>query len=260
MTYDCKQCDFEFGDKFSAMKTKIAAVLLLLAAFAAAAAPATARDELVTLPPAAAASEAISYLLTLKDGTPAYATILMPGGRGILNPRMENGKVALSMAGNFLIRSRERFADGRFVAASSDASSTVPRMLAIVEDLERRFGRIAIYIVGTSRSTDVTMALAAPLDGRVAGFVHTSSMNPIASFDTRKFKSRHLIVHHKDDHCRVTRFGSAEQNNRSYGTPLIVMEGGKSTGDDCEAYAHHGYNGVEQETVDRIKAWIVAGK
>ena len=34
------------------------------------------------------------------------------------------------------------------------------------------------------------------------------------------------------------------------------MSGGTSTGDDCEAYAHHGYNGIEQATVDRIKAWI----
>ena len=255
MTYDCKQCDFDFGDKLSAMKT-LATALLFIAALTA---PAWARDELATSA-RYPAGEAIPYLLTVKDGMPAYAVILMPGGKGVLNPRMENGKVAIAMAGNFLIRSRERFADGRFVAASSDASSTVPRMLAIIEDLERRYGKIAVYILGTSRSTEVTMTLAVPLDGRVAGFVHTSSMNPIASFDTRSFKSRHLIVHHKDDHCRVTRFGSAEQNNRGYGTPLIVMEGGKSTGDDCEAYAHHGYNGIEQETVDRIKAWIVAGR
>jgi len=50
---------------------------------------------------------------------------------------------------------------------------------------QARYGQIAIYIIGTSRSTEATMALARPLDGWVAGFVHTSSMNGIADFDPR---------------------------------------------------------------------------
>ena len=51
-------------------------VLLLLAA---AAGPAWAADELVTSAHTAG-GEAISYILTTKPGTPAYAVILMPGG------------------------------------------------------------------------------------------------------------------------------------------------------------------------------------
>jgi len=47
-------------------------------------------------------------------------------------------------------------------------------------------------VIGTSRSTEATMILAAPLDGQVAGFVHASSMDGIAGFDPRKFRSRHL--------------------------------------------------------------------
>ena len=103
------------------------------------------------------------------------------------------------------------------------------------------------------------MALARPLDGRVAGFVHSSSMNPISSFDPRGLKSRNLIVLHKRDACAVTKPSNGVASNRSYGTELIEMDGGKSTGDDCEAYAHHGYSGIERETVDKIKAWIAAG-
>jgi hypothetical protein len=218
-----------------------------------------ARDELVTSA-VTAGGETIPYILTAKDGTPSYAVILMPGGKGILNPRMENGKLAYAMGGNFLIRSRELFADGRFVAASTDATSTPARILAIVQDLQRRYGRIAVYVVGTSRSTEATMALAAPLDGQVAGFVHSSSMNGISGLDPRKYKSRHLIVYHQKDGCRVTNPSSGAASRASYGTEVIVMEGGKSVGDDCEAYAYHGYNGIEAATVDRIKAWILAGK
>ena len=230
---------------------------LCIVALACAIHPAWAADELVTSA-RTTSGDVVPYVLTTKPGTPAYAVILMPGSKGILNPRMEGGKLALAAGadGNFLIRSRELFADGRFVAASTDATSTPDRMLAIVSDLEKRYGRIAIYVIGTSRSTEATMALARPLDGRVAGFVHTSSMSGIASFDPRGLRSRNLIVLHVKDACRVTSPSAGVASNRKFGTELIEMNGGTSTGDDCQAYAYHGYNGIEKETVDRIKAWI----
>jgi hypothetical protein len=34
------------------------------------------------------------------------------------------------------------------------------------------------------------------------------------------------------------------------------MEGGSSVGNPCKAFAYHGYNGIERETVDAIKRWI----
>lgn len=200
----------------------------------------------------------VPYVLTTGEGgKPAYAVILMPGGAGIMSPRLNgNGRVTFGMGGNFLIRSRARFATGPFVAASTDATSAPDRILAVAADLQRRYGPLQVYVVGTSRSTEATMALAGPLDGRVAGFVHSSPMNAIASFDPRRFRSRQLIVLHRMDACRVTRPSNGEASHRNYGTELIVMEGGRSTGDDCEAMAYHGFNGIEAETVDRIEAWI----
>ena len=231
-------------------------LLLLLSCLARTAA---AGDELVTSA-RTPGGETIPYVLTTKGGAPAYGVILMPGGSGVMNPRMVNGKLTFGFGGNFLIRSRELFADGRFVAASTDATSTPARILAIAQDLQRRYGAIAIYVVGTSRSTDATMALSAPLDGQVAGFIHTSSMNSIAGFDPRKFRSRHLIVYHRMDACRVTKPSSSAASRTSFGTETIEIEGGTSTGDDCEARAYHGYNGIEAATVDKIKAWIATGR
>jgi hypothetical protein len=215
-----------------------------------------AADELVSVRSADGGS--VAYILTTGGGTPSYAVILMPGGRGILDPRMQNGRLTLQAGGNFLIRSRTLFATGPFVAASTDATTSPDRILAIAGDLQRRFGPLKVYVVGTSRSTEATMVLSAPLDGKVAGFVHSSSMSAIATFDPRRFTSRHLIVLHRLDACRVTRPSAGEASHRNYGTELIEMDGGKSTGDDCEAYAYHGYNGIEAQTVDRIKAWIAA--
>jgi hypothetical protein len=192
----------------------------------------------------------VSYLLTTSGSqAPAYAVILMPGGKGIMSPG----------SGNFLIRSRAIFAEGPFVAASTDATSKPDRIMAIVNDLQRRYPGIKVYVVGTSRSTEATMALARPLDGKVAGFVHSSSMNPIAGFDPRGLKSRNLIVLHKNDACTATKPSNGAASHARFGTELIEMSGGKSTGDDCEAFAYHGYNGIERETVERIKQWIMAG-
>ena len=235
------------------------AFLMILSALVALTAPARAADELVTSA-RTADGETVPYILTTKPGTPAYAVILMPGGRGVVNPRMMDGKLVFTGFGNFLIRSRELFADGRFVAVSTDATTSPDRILAIVRDLEARYGKLAVYVVGTSRSTEATMALARTLDGKVAGFIHSSSVNGIAGFDPRGLKSRNLIVLHVRDACRVTSPSSGVASHRKYGTDLIEMDGGKSTGEDCEAYAYHGYNGIEAATVDRIKAWIAAGK
>lgn len=218
-----------------------------------------ATDELAAVTPSSDAP--FDYILTTHNpGKVAYGVILMPGGPGRVNPHMEGSKLIFAGAGNFLIRSRELFAGRQFVAAATDATAAPDRIMAIVRDLERRYGKIAIYVIGTSRSTVRTMALAKSLDGQVAGFVHTSSMSAISSFDPRGLKSRNLIVLHKMDACKVTHPSAGVSSHEKYGTELIEMDGGKSTGPDCEAYAHHGYYGIEKETVDRIKGWILAGK
>ena len=218
-----------------------------------------AQDELITST-RSADGETIPYILTVGDGRPTYAVLLMPGGPGNLAPHMDAGRLVFSWGGNFLIRSRALFASPGFAAVSIDATTTPGRILAIANDLQGRFGPLAIYVAGNSRGTYATMTLSAPLDGRVAGFIHTSSLNAIASFDTRQFRSRHLIVHHTMDLCSGARFNAAEPSHRSYGTALIAMEGGVSVGKACEAFAYHGFNGVEKETVARINAWILAGR
>jgi len=206
-------------------------------------------------------SPPLPYMLTVGAGfKPAYGVILMPGGLGALEPRAVKGRLTFRAGSDFLIRSRFWFATGPFAAASTDSTDEPGRILAIIADLKKRFGPLAVYVIGTSRSTEATMRLAAPLDGQVTGFVHTSPMNAIASFDPRKFTSRHLIVMHKQDACRVTLPSNSEAAHRTFGTELIVMEGGKSEVEACDPRAHHGYNGIERETVDRIKAWIGAGR
>lgn len=205
--------------------------------------------------------EVIPYMLTSNQSTTVkYALIVMPGGAGNLNPEIRDGKVSFSAAGNFLIRSRALFVDDETVVISTDATSSPERMIAIIADISNRYAAPKIYIIGTSRSTASTMKLAEKIDGKAAGFIHTSSMNEISSFDTRNSKSRQLIVHHKEDGCRVTRYDASRSNHEHYGTTLITMEGGRTIGNPCEGLGYHGFNGIEGDTVEKIKAWIKLDK
>jgi len=199
----------------------------------------------------------VPYILTSQHQSPRYVLILMPGGAGTLNPHINNeGKLQFDFAGNFLIRSRNRFCDTQFSTASTNSTESPERIEALINDLQKRFPKAQICMVGTSRSTYSTMGLAEKFDGKINCIIHTASMNQIARFDTRKFKSRHLMVHHKNDPCHLTTYASTQSNHERYKTPLITMEGGSSTGDSCQAFSYHGFNGIEQQTIDQIKAWI----
>ena len=46
---------------------------------------------------------------------------------------------------------------------------------------------------------------------------------------------------------------------KQFGNDFIAMDGGTRIGDPCEAKGHHGYHGIEKETVAAIKKWIKQG-
>lgn len=199
----------------------------------------------------------VPYVLTASNlKTARYAVILMPGGVGIFNPRIEGGRLRFASYGNFLIRSRGLFADSETVAVSIDATHNTDRMRALIKDLKSRYPSVVVYIIGTSNSTRSSMILGERMDGEVGGFIHTASLNIIGGYDTQSFKSRHLIVHHTDDGCNLTGFWEAKRNHEKYKTLLIAMSGGQDIGDPCFAKAHHGFNGIEKDTVEKIKLWM----
>jgi len=233
--------------------------LLLFALFPLLAGAARAEDRLMETAPSAD-GDSVRYILTINGAeSPKYLVILMPGGAGTVNPRMQDGRLVFQGGDNFLIRSRGRFADRDFLAVSTDATSSPDRILAIVADAGRSYPGLKVFVIGTSRSTYATQSLARTLDGQVAGFVHTSSMFGIGALDPRGLKSRHLIVHHSMDSCKHNSPADAYHSHEAYGTDFIAVEGGISVGDPCGPRAYHGYNGIEDEVVGKIKDWIRQG-
>ena len=214
-----------------------------------------AAEELITTAKQAD-GELVPYILNSNNATPRYVVILFPGGSGQVNPRMVDGQLVYGFQGNFLLRSRPYIVDDEFATVTTNSSDSEEHIQAVLDDLKRRFPRALVYLMGTSNGTASTMKLAGYLSERIAGVIHTSSRSEIYGFDSRRYKNRQLIVHHKRDGCRGTPFFAAESAHQRFGTDFIAMEGGISVGNPCEAFAYHGYNGIERETVDAIKKWI----
>lgn len=189
---------------------------------------------------------------------PKYVLIVMPGGHGTIGlKKNSDGTPFFSGKGNFLVRTRGMFADKDMAVVVIDRGRSLDRMRGVIADLKTKFPSAKIYIAGTSMSTTETIYMSENMDGEVAGFIHTSSVAAIGGLDTRNRKSRNLIVTHKNDGCtRITPTSSSIENSQRYGTPLLVMEGGIDEGDPCQASGHHGYRGIEQEVVDKIKVWM----
>ena len=231
---------------------------LFLIALALSAQRCLAADELVTTAHYAN-GEQVPYILNSNNALPRYVIILFPGGSGTVNPRIQDGKLVYGFKGNFLLRARPFIVDEEFATVTTNSTQSEERIQAVLDDIKGRFPNAQIYLMGTSNGTGPTMALAGYLSDKISGEIHTSSGSEIHGFDARKYKNRQLVVHHKDDTCRFTPFFAAEASHQRYGNDFIAMEGGISVGDPCEAFAHHGYNGIEQETVNAIKKWIKQG-
>jgi hypothetical protein len=73
-----------------------------------------------------------------------------------------------------------------------------------------------------------------------------------------------LVVHHEQDGCKycsyreiprlIEKFSSAPQKE------LMTFKGGENRGDPCEAFAYHGFNGLEKDVVAKIAEWIIRVK
>lgn len=224
-------------------------------------------------------------LLVLQPDQPRAAVILLAGGHGGLQV-LPDGSMNWGR-GNFLVRTRSLFAGQGLLVVVLDAPSDrqSPPFLGgfrqtaeHVADLKaaiawvRQQARVPVWLVGTSRGTQSAAYVATqlPLPDGPDGVVLTSTImvdpksRPVPAMDLGKIAVPVLVVHHEQDACRVCppswlpelvkRLGSSPR------TEGILVSGGTSQGDPCEAFAHHGYNGIEAAVVQRIAGWITAAR
>lgn len=254
------------------MPTLRVLIVLLCAAASAARAEST---RVVDLPSRPGVTQRI---LVLQPEKPVAAVVLFAGGNGGIgigpDGRIERG-------GNFLVRSRGLFAGHGLLTAVIDAPSdlsTVPReteehvadVRAVIAWL-RQQAKIPVWLVGTSRGTQSAAYVATRLpraDSGPDGIVLTSTMltdrrgTAVPDMPLERLRIPVLVVHHRDDGCRYCLFSNMPLLMDRLTAPprreLLVFDGGRDTGDPCQARAYHGFNGIERDVVQRIAAWITA--
>lgn len=244
--------------------------------------PALAQQEIVTLSTRAGVTQ--SYFLTSIPKNLQAVALLFPGSGGLIQLRTENGKPRFNQ-GNFLVRSRAEFVKRGVVAAIMDAPSDqqggsgmsdefrvgaahFTDISTVVEGLEKRFSKVPLFLVGTSRGTISAAALSAKLGQRTAGAILTSTMfrqaprnskepgEGLSKFDFATIEPRLLFVHHVSDQCQSTPYGEAARLSDKY--PLISVFGGPPPqSGPCDAFSQHGFLGKESETVEQIINWML---
>jgi hypothetical protein len=264
-------------NKLTAVRLVLLAVLWLTQHLALAQAP----EQVVDL---STRNGVTQRFLFLDTQSPKATVILFTGGPGRLgifsNGSMNRGE------DNFLVRSRELFRTHSLAVIVVDAPSdrqAQPFMDGFRETPEhatdiqavihwaRKRHSAPVWLIGTSRGTQSVAAIATQLtlpDGP-NGIVLTSSILtdgpgkiPVPDLPLHKITIPSLVVHHKMDGCKWCQFSDIEKLMsklpKSAAVELIAVTGGQTQGDPCNARGYHGYNGIEQDTVDKIVAWLIS--
>ena len=88
-----------------------------------------------------------------------------------------------------------------------------------------------------------------------------SNARPVQDLPLEKVRVPVLVAHHQDDQCQVcppSLLPRLMERFKATQAKLLTYEGGQSSGPPCEAFAHHGFNGIEGKVVDDIAAWIAS--
>ena len=222
-------------------------------------------------------------MIVLSPPEPKAAVVLFAGGHGGLQ-LSANGTLQWG-AGNFLVRTRQLFAEQGLKVVVLDAPSDKqsppflqgqrqrPEYVVDVKTVIawlRQTAPVPVWLVGTSRGTQSVAFVATELTGPDGpdGIVLTSTIvkdaqgRPVTAMPLGKIAVPVLVVHHEMDGCAAYPFSDVPTlMGKLTNTPrnqLIAVKGGESKGDPCEAFAYHGFNGLEREVVQQTAAWILA--
>lgn len=253
------------------MTRMIAALLCApvgMAAFAA--------EEVVTIPTRSGVT--VSYLLVqYQAATAKIVVISFIGGYGSI-PLPENRAPTFEATANFVVRIRDQLADADIADAIVDAPSDNPHrmadtfrlgpehladMRALIADVKKRFVNAKVILLGTSRGTVSTAALAAKLGDSVQGAILTSTATSsdrmgaaLSRFDFTTIKVPVLLVHHRYDGCVTSPYLGARRLAKYF--PLVSVSGGGLSGTDpCEPLSPHGFYGREAPVVQAMKDWML---
>lgn len=247
-----------------------------LLADVAAAAP---RESVFTVPSRPGVTQS-AYLIEPDGPAHAIAVLFIGGG----------GELALEASGpvkgkgNFLMRIRRRLSAAGLILAYPDVPSDqkgrglgdfrvserhTQDIEALVKALKAR-ADLPVFLIGTSRGT-ISAANGAGRSGSelIAGLILTSTVTergktrqkPVFETPLDKVKVPVLVMSHKNDACYVTPPSDIPRLLRAMPAAprkdTVLLSGGKPPkSDPCEAFAAHGFFGIENEAAKAMTDWI----
>jgi len=219
----------------------------------------------------------------LQPKKPLAAVILFAGGKGWIKLKKSG---VIKRGGNFLVRSRELFADNNLLVAVMEAPSNkqddngmyggfraskkhAQDVLSVVNYIKQQ-ADIPVWLIGTSRgSTSAAnggIRLADHIDGIVLSASITESNNngpDVPSMKLKKIVDPVFIVSHKKDPCWVTPASGSKDIKRklknSINVKVKLFEGGREKVDtrECGGKSHHGFYGIEKKVIDSMSEFIL---
>lgn len=187
---------------------------------------------------------------------PHGALVLLAGGDGNIGVGADG---AIAREGNQLVRTRMAYAARGFAVLVPDCCVNV----AAAVEYMGKFGEVTL--VGTSRGTQ-RAARGVAAGARPARLVLTSGFlsdasgdrdNAVAILGSPDALPPTLIVHHRHDECgKTSPEGVAPFLAWAGGRARVVwLDGGTSEGPPCEAFAHHGFNGLDGQVVGVVSGF-----
>jgi pimeloyl-ACP methyl ester carboxylesterase len=238
---------------------------------------------LVSIPIPRGATQAF---ILIKPDKPVASVVLFAGGSGVLG--LKSASSMSRGSGNFLVRSREKFAAHNFIVALVDApsdqqhgmnaifrmSSTHAGDIGAVANYLKNEAAVPVWLIGTSRGT-FSAATGAIAGKGVDGLVLTSTVtrarpqwaiaqshpNGVADMALSKITVPTLIMSHREDACDVSpAVDTAKLRMRltkSSKVETALLDGGDPPqSEPCQAKSPHGYFGIEAEAVDTIAKFV----
>lgn len=205
------------------------------------------------------------------------ALILFPGGNGAVPFRITSSGTAYGWS--FLVRSADAFTQRGLAIATVNPPSDHPTGMSAgfresqehAEDIAKLAAYLGsqgferIFLVGNSRGTLSVASLATQLkDAHIRGVVLTSSLEYdgfMRWLPLERLLQPVLMVHHREDACRVSSFPEAEktrENLRNHtSVDFVEINGGAaSRSEPCDDLSAHGFFGMEDKVVQIIADWV----
>jgi hypothetical protein len=192
-------------------------------------------------------------LLMPSSGKASGAIVLLAGGDGQIGVGADG---SIARQGNQLVRTRKAYAARGFAVLVPEGNVNVAAAVKFMA----KYGPVTL--VGTSRGTQ-RAARGIAAGARPARLVLTSGFLSDASGDGDNVMAilgspaalpPTLVVHHRQDGCRVTKpEGVAPFAAWGRGKVRVTwLDGGVSSGSPCEARSHHGFNGIDGQVVSAV--------